>query len=118
MAGRGKAVTLPANLEFMGGKMLRGYVKALSQTSVAFNSGDFNRMRNDPPKDGDMAMLTMSYTREGTPFDIKARVRFVQLMGTRATLVMMAGDLTKADNKAIKKIMELQASEIGKDADH
>lgn len=118
MAVRGKAVTLAANLEFMGGKMLRGYVKALSPTSAAFNSGDFNRMRNDPPKDGDMAMLTMTYTREGTPYDIKVRVRFVQLMGTRATLQMMQGDLTKADNKAIKKIIELQIGEIGKDTDH
>ena len=118
MAARGKAVTLPANLEYPGGRMLRGYVKSISPMSVGYNSGDFNKYRNNPPKDGEMGILTMTYTREGTPFDIKVSVRQVQLMGTTATLSMMQGDLTKADQKAIKQIMEMQIAEIGKDDGH
>ncbi|HEY5790776.1 MAG TPA: hypothetical protein VIX81_09130 [Gammaproteobacteria bacterium] len=115
---RGKSVTLAASLEFTGGRMLRGYVKSISPTSVGFSSGDFNKYRQNPPKDGDMGVLTMSYTREGTPHDIKVRIRLVQVMGNMATLALMQGDLTKKDTKAMKQIMEIQTSEIGKDADH
>ena len=115
MAIRGKAVTMNANLEFMGGRMLRGYIKSLSPTSAGFNSGDFNKYRNDPPKSGEMAIVTMTYTRDSTPFDIKIGCRLVQLMGTMATLTLNQGDLTNTDRKAIKKIIEMQISEIGTD---
>ena len=115
MAVRGKAVTLSANLEFMGGRMLRGYVKSLSPTSAGFNSGDFNKYRTDPPKTGEMAIITMTYTRESMPFDIKLGCRLVQLMGTMATMALNQGDMTNTDRKAMKKIIEMQISEIGND---
>ncbi|MDX1592639.1 MAG: hypothetical protein R3298_00220 [Gammaproteobacteria bacterium] len=107
-----------ANLEFGGGRMLRGYVKSLSPTSAGFNSGDFNKYRNNPPNPGDMGILTMTYTRNSVPFDIKLGCRLVQVMGTAATLALNQGDLTNTDRKAIKKIMEVQVAEIGAEDDH
>jgi hypothetical protein len=115
MAVRGKAVTMDANLEFAGGRMLRGYIKSLGPTSAGFNSGDFNKYRSDPPKPGDMAIVTMTYTRNSAPFDIKLGCRLVQLMGTMATLALNQGDMTNTDRKAIKKIIEMQIAEIGLD---
>ena len=118
MALRGKSVTMNANLEFGGGRMLRGYVKSLSPTSAGYNSGDFNKYRSNPPNPGEMAILTMTYTRNGVPFDIKLGCRLVQLMGTMATLALNQGDMTNVDRKAIKKIMEMQIAEIGSEDGH
>ena len=115
MATRGKAVTMSASAEFSGGRMLRGYVKSLSPTSAGFNSGDFGKYRNNPINPGDMGILTMTYTRDSMPSDIKIGCRLVQLMGNMATLALNQGDLTNTDRKAIKKIMEMQIAEIGKD---
>ena len=115
MAIRSKAVTLSASCEFPGGRMLRGYVKALSPVSANFNSGDFGKYRNNPINPGEMGILTMTYTRNSAPFDIKIGCRMVQLMGSMATLALNQGDLTNTDRKAIKKILEMQIGEIGED---
>lgn len=115
MAVRGKAVTMNANLEFGGGRMLRGYVKSLSPTSAGFSSGDFNKYKNNPPMPNEMGILTMTYTRNSVPFDIKLGCRLVQVMGNMGTLALNQGDLTNTDRKAIKKIMEMQIAEIGTD---
>ncbi len=115
MALRAKAVTLNGSLEFAGGRMLRGYVKSLSPTSANFSSGDFNKYRSNPINPGEMGILTMTYTRNSVPFDIKLGCRLVQVIAPMGTLALNQGDLTNTDRKAIKKIMELQIAEIGID---
>ena len=114
MAGKGKTITsLAGSLELYGGRMFRGNVKKLSMTSATFSSSEFARARNNPPTEGDPGALTFSYTRDGVPFEIKVSCRLVQYLGNIAQLALMQGDLTKRDSTAMKKILEVQSSEIG-----
>jgi hypothetical protein len=112
---KGKAVTLPASLQLMSGRMFRGYVKALSADTANFNSGDFARTTNNPVQPGEQGMISMTYTRNSVPFEIKASCRMLNITGNAASLAINSNDLTNTDRKAIKRILELQISEIGND---
>ena len=113
---RGKSVQLPCTLLMMNGKMFRGYTKAISPDTVNLVSGDLASARDKTPQPGDQGMITMSYTREGVPHDVRAGCRVIQVMGNAANVAMNANDLTSADRKALKKIMEVLSSEIGKES--
>lgn len=99
-------IRLKCTLQLISGKTYRGFTHEISLERLFMECQSATTGGGGKPKDGDQAIVTLYFVKQGEHLSIKTRCRIFQVLANGIAIIANFSDLSKEESDTLKFLLK------------